>query len=335
MMHNLRSRLAGAVLCLSAGLTLAPAVHAQALDAVNFTLPWLPVGDYAFYSAGVHQGFYRAEGIDLKINRGFGSIDAVTKIAAGTFTAGEVEMAAVVLGRVKQNSDVRCIGVAQTVAPIALLVGENSGIDTLKDLEGKLVATQPGNTTLLYMPLLARTQGFDAAKVRTTNVEAATMASLLLQGRVDAAPFYATNAEFINRTGEALGKRVKALRFADNGLSIYGQCLAATGETMRSKPELMQRFLSATFKAREWVRSNPDEAARMHSQMFPEVKREDAALSLKAVLPYVFNDVTTADGIGRFNDARLRQTFQAVAEAQGLDMNFDYRTVIDTSALPK
>jgi len=310
------------------------AASAQTAEPFNFTLPWLPVGDYAYYSAGVQKGFYKDEGIDFKINRGFGSIDVVTKLAAGTFTAGEADMSAIIAGQVKQGTPVRCIAANQTMNPHALLVLDKNGIDTMKDLEGRTIATQPGNAMLLMFPIIARANKMDAAKVNVTHVEAAAMAGLLIQGKVDAAAFFATNTDFINRQAQVVGKSVKALRYADYGASFYGQCLAATDQMIAEKADLLKRFVRATFKARVFSKENPEETVKLHTKMFPEVKAEDALMSLKAALPYMFNEITERDGLGKFNDQRLEQTYKIIAESQSLDMGYDWKKLVNTSVMP-
>jgi NitT/TauT family transport system substrate-binding protein len=187
---------------------------------------------------------------------------------------------------------------------------------------------------LLYFPLIAKANGIDAAKVNVTNVEAASMAGLLLQGKVDAAAFFATNVDFINRQASTVGKSVKALRYADYGLRIYGQCLAATETMIKEKPELLKRFVRATFKARLFAVQNPEETVDLHVKQFPEVNPKDALLSLKAALPYMFNENTTADGLGKFNMDRLKVTYETVTTSQGLDTTGDFTKVIDTSVMP-
>jgi len=312
-----------------------PEAAAQTLERVTYTLPWLPVGDYAYYSAGVAQGFYRDEGIDFVINRGFGSIDVVNKLAAGAFTLGEADISAVIAGRARQNTPVRCIAANQTMNPHALIVLEGSGINTMKDLEGRTIATQPGNAMLLFFPLIAQANSIDTSKVRILNVEAAAMAGMLLNGRADAAAFFATNTDFLNRQAQQVGKQVRALRYADYGVQIYGQCIAATEEAIATKGDLLRRVVRATIRARRWAMEHPEETARLHVRQFPEVNANDALLSWRAAIPYIFNANTDRDGDGRFNDALLRTTFETVATAQGLDRNYDYRQLVDTSLLDR
>ena len=74
---------------LLASLAMAFSVTAaHAADSLTVQLDWLPGGDKAFVYAGVQQGFFKAEGLDVKIVPGRGSSDAVTKIASGAADVG-------------------------------------------------------------------------------------------------------------------------------------------------------------------------------------------------------------------------------------------------------
>ncbi|WP_167854935.1 ABC transporter substrate-binding protein [Mangrovimicrobium sediminis] len=300
-------------------------------DVFNFTLPWLPVGDYAYYTAGIALGYYRDVGIDLRVKRGFGSIDATTKLAAGLFDAGEVDIAAVISGRLQQQTPVKCIASNQTVSPGGFLVLKSSGIETLQDLVGKTIATQPGNAMFLYLPMLAAQQGFDATRIQRVNVDNTAMAGLLLRGKVDAAAFLVTNEPFLDRQAQRFGKSVRAIRYADYGLDIYGQCIAAPDEVIANKPDLLRRFLQATLRARRFALENPEETVALHHAAYPEVDPEDALLSLRAALPYMFNPVTEAAGLGQFAPARVQATYDAVVKSQALQGSAPLEAFVDDS----
>ncbi len=302
-------------------------------DRFVFTLPWLPVGDYAYYTAGLALGFYRDEGIDLVVRRGFGSIDATTKLGAGLFDAGEVDMAAVISGRLQQDTPVKCIATNQTITPGGFLVLADSGIDSLGDLVGRTIATQPGNAMFLYLPMLAGQQGFDASRIKTVNVDNTAMAGLLLRGKVDAAAFLVTNQEFLDRQAKRFGKSVKAIRYADYGLDIYAQCIAAPDEVIAQRPDLLRRFLQATLRARRFALENPEKTVELHHAAYPEIDREDALLSLRAALPYMFNPVTDKSGLGRFDMDRVQATYDAVVKAQGLTAGAPLSAIVDSSII--
>jgi NitT/TauT family transport system substrate-binding protein len=315
-------------------LALAGALPAQAQEKVEFVLSWLPTGDYAYYSAGVLKGFYKEQGIDLTVRRGFGSIDSVSKVAAGTFPIAEADISAVMAGRVRQNTPVKCVLNTQTLSPHSLIVMADSGINSIKDLPGKTIGTQPGNSISLYFPIVARMNQIDATTVKSTNVDAATMVNLLIAGRVDAITLFGTGIAGVNRQAAQVGKQAKVLRYADFGLQMYSLCVIASEETIAKSPDLLRRFNRATLKSRDWARANLEETAALHTQMWPEVNRADAQAALTASFDFVFNEATTKDGSGKFNMDRLKTTWDVVAESLTLDRSYDYRQFVTDAAMP-
>ena len=113
---------------------LGTAVQASAEDRVVFQANWLIQGENAYMFAGSARGFYREENIDLVINRGFGSGDTVNKVVAGQATVGTADIGAIMLGRARQNSPVRCISAEYGYSPHSFWVLESSGIRTIADL---------------------------------------------------------------------------------------------------------------------------------------------------------------------------------------------------------
>ena len=104
MLRN--SILAG--LCALALSAIQPArAQAPAPDRVLFQLDWLASGEHAAWYAGVGQGFFRQNGIDLSITRGYGSGDTVNKIAAGAAVFGVADLGGVLTARARQNMPVK------------------------------------------------------------------------------------------------------------------------------------------------------------------------------------------------------------------------------------
>lgn len=323
----------GALGALAGGLGWSGA--AAALDKVTWQYAWLPTGEYAPFVAGDALGFYKEEGIELTMTRGFGSGDTVNKVAAGAVMIGDGDVSAVMAARLRGGAKVKSIMAGYTVAPHAIFVLESSGITDFKGLEGKTVGTTPGNSHQVYFPLVARAAGVDADKVKFLNVEPAAMGALLIQGRLDAAPFWSAHHYYLNKQAVKMGKSIRVLPFSAVGFELYSWCIFAQDDVIANKGELLQRFLRASKRSLDWAYKNDAEAVKHHVQRHPEVDADDALGSLRIMYTYINNDTTKVDGFGQFNAQRLAKTYKMVADAQGLDPSADPAQFVDTRYVPR
>lgn len=325
---SLRSLVAGAA------LASVFATGALALDEVHLQTDWIPSGEHAAYYGAWSKGIYEKHGIDITITRGYGSGDTVTKLAGGAFDFGIADFGAVLAGRAKLGMPIKTIGMIYTHSPHSLFVLESSGIEDFKDLEGKRIGITPGNSHKLYFPKVAEKAGTDPSKIIWVNTDGATMAPLLIQGKLDAAPFYSIHYYYQNKAAEAAGEKIRVLPFEKVGFAIYAASLITTDEMIEEKPDLVKRFLAATYEAFEWARDNPEEACTLHTQRVPEVAMDDCLGSLAAVNGFIFNEHSEETGLGGYSAERLAFTWDAVKEAQSIDTDFDPAEALDTSLLP-
>ncbi len=140
-----------------------------AQDKAKLILDWIPDGSYAAFYAGVAKGFYKDANIELTIDRGFGSSDTVTKVAAGVAQFGIADIAAVMAGRVRAQTPVTAIASIYTRPPHSIFVLADSPIKTFKDLEGRSLAGAPGSAVRVFLPLVMARNGVDMSKVNLVN----------------------------------------------------------------------------------------------------------------------------------------------------------------------
>jgi len=315
-------------------LMLAALRPAQAQDRVLLQLDWIPTGEHAAYFAGAARGFWREQGIDLSLTRGYGSGDTVNKVAAGAATFGVADLGAVLAARSRQNVPVRSISAVYTHSPHSLFVLKSSGITSFRGLEGKRIAVTPGNSHRLYFPEVARRAGTNPDRITWVNTDASAMAAMLISKRVDAAPFYSIHHYYQNKAARRAGEEIVVLPFVETGFAIYAASLVAADETIAGNPNLVRRFLRGAQKSFEWANANQAEACRLHVQRNPEVEQDDCEGSLRATMGFVFNDHQRQTGLGRFDPERLAFTWKVVAESLQLDPGWDPKQAIDTSLLP-
>ncbi|EPR07514.1 ABC transporter substrate-binding protein, partial [Agrobacterium radiobacter DSM 30147] len=71
----------------TAGFSL-PAVEARAETPVKFTLDWKFEGPAAGFLLALDKGYFKAEGLDVTIDSGNGSVEAIPRVATGAYQMG-------------------------------------------------------------------------------------------------------------------------------------------------------------------------------------------------------------------------------------------------------
>jgi NitT/TauT family transport system substrate-binding protein len=331
MVRTRSSMLAWALVVLSfAGLPPA----AGAADDVHFILDWIPTGEHAAYYAGKARGLFEKEGINVRISRGYGSGDTVTKIASNAGEFGIADISAVFTARQRTGAPVKTVSVVYTHSPHSLFVLKSSGITNFKGLEGKKIGITPGNSHKLYFPKVAEKAGTDPNKIDWVTVDASSMAAMLIARRLDAAPFYSMHHYYQNKQARKMNEEIVVLPFVQTGFTIYSGSIIATDATIEKKPDLVRRFLRAAQASWNAAQANPQETCALHVKANPEVELDDCLGSVRATLGFVINDHSKATGLGHYADDRLKFTYSVVAESQGLDPKWDPRQAIDVRFLP-
>ena len=213
---------------------------------------------------------------------------------------------------------------------------KSSGITSFKGLEGKKIGITPGNSHRFYFPKVAKRAGTDPNKIMWVNMDGAAMAAQLIAKNLDAAPFYSIHHYYMNKAAMKAGEEILVLPFVEVGFKIYAATLIATDKMIAEKPDLVKRFLRASKETFEWAQATiPRRPASCTSQRFPEVELDDCMGSVRAVMAFVFNDHSNSSAGARRAPSGSKFTWKAIAEANELKPDWDYKQAIDTSLVAK
>jgi NitT/TauT family transport system substrate-binding protein len=321
-------RIAIAPLCIAA-LFAQPVCAAEK---VTFLLDWIPAGDSATIYVAVQKGLFAAEGLDVTVQSGRGSSDVITKLATGTADMATGGLAALLQAKAESDVPVTAVYSIYTAQPDAIFTTEGSGIDSLKDLVGKKVATATFSSSNVVWPLLLEANAVDPAKVDVLKVDPGTLAPLLATGKVDAVINWVTGAPaFEGPLGEA-GKKLKLINWADHGFDGYGLSVFASDKMLKERPATVKKFLAAFNKAKEMAIAEPSVAAASLKASLPETDLVTAEKQWKAAIPLMVNATQKKDGDGAFEPKLLARTWQWVANSQHLPLDkFDPEKAVDRS----
>jgi NitT/TauT family transport system substrate-binding protein len=291
---------------------LLPSV-ARAADHVVFGLDYVPSGQHAPFYVAQGKGFFAANGLDVDMQRGYGSSDTVKRVAAGTFEIGFGDAAAVVLSR-SQGLKVKLIAMIYVNAPYTLIVRDDAKIATPKDLVGKTLAGPVGAATRTMFPIFARKVGIDPASVNWLTTDAANLLPVLLSNRAaGVAEYYAGHATYLIK-GEENGVKLKTMNYSDFGLDIYSNGLIARDETIAERPDVLRRFVKAIREAYAYSYAHPEEAAQILATAQPQLSPPIIQANIQAVRE-LDTPKQAEPAWGYINRDRMIATQEAAAEA--------------------
>ena len=331
-------RLGVVVVLLLAVVTLADA-QPKPVRAFTFILDFLPYGEYTPYFTALDKGWYREEGLDVKILRGAGSGDTVKRIAVGPGEAGSADFSALTGARANEDIRVKAIAAYFRRPPHSIFVREGSGINAPKDLEGKTLSITPGNSHGILFPLLAKLAGFRADSVKWVTMDGAAMGPALITGRVDGAPFFANHEARLQKQAKAQGITLKRISYADAGFDMYSLVIFAREDTIAKDPETLKAFLRGSVRGMKhaFAKENLEEGARILLKSNPEVDLDAAVGAATVASRYSMTDeVTTGKvAVGQFEPARVDRSRDVYTEYMQLKRRVPGQDLYTNDLLPE
>ena len=317
---------------LAAAMAASPALAA---DKVTFQLDWLPGGDKAPIYVCIHQGFCAEAGLDVTIAGGRGSSEAITRLATGNADIGAGGVEALMAAIARDQVPVKAVASVYTRAPHAFYTLKSSGIDSIEGVKGKRVVTSPFTSSNVFLPLVLAEMGMSEADIQLTKADPGALGPMLMTGAADVMIAWMTDVTRYSNQARDAGHELNIMPWATGGLDLYGLVLIAADKFIAERPEVAQRFIDAYRKSVRFTYENPEKAAESVVAMVPELQMENVAGSVKDMLVLAFNEVTEADGQGALTPARLAQTWEWVAKAQGLAPDaLDPEKAVDRRFLP-
>ena len=266
----------GLGLVLAAGV--APAFIREAgaskMREVSFMLPWLFVGGHGFEFAAQSAG-WKNRGLDVSIARGYGSGAACKAISAGKAMFGEADYGVMVNGVAKGLDNV-AIGAKLQKSPIAISCRKDSGIKTVKDLEGSHILQSASSGDLIMWPGFVRAAGIDGSKVEKTIVHPSKLISSVLNKQAPCmGSYYVSN-------GAAVGFNTPTVDFlyADYGVQSFSLGLITKREMVKNEPKLVQDMVDGAMEGLKLQLLEPERALDHMIAARPELKTKPRKLML-------------------------------------------------------
>ncbi|PSN18764.1 Tat pathway signal protein [filamentous cyanobacterium CCP5] len=307
------------------------------LTDVKFTLSWLLQGVDAPLTLAMERGYFAEEGLNVAFERGYGSADTASKIAAGQYDMGFGDMYSMIEFN-QQNPDEKLIVVAvpYNKAPFALVSLKETGIKSVQDMTGKKLGAPAGDAPRRLWPVLAEQVGVDPDSVEWVTMEPKLRESFLLQGNVDAI------SGFIYSMMPSLVKGGKSqddldiFYYTDNGLDFYGNVILVKESFLEENPEVVRGFIKAYIRGMQDTLADPTMGLDSVMAMGDELmERDGEKLRLSIALEdLLVNEEVQEIGLGDVDPERLKESIAQTVAGFGLAETPDIDEVFTSEYLP-
>ncbi len=326
----------GMLVLIALTLFLSPAVYAQALTKVRFTLDWRYEGHLSFFMMAKARGYYEKEGLDVTIDSGAGSVATINRIVGGSHDMGSADLCTVIefLGNNPgMEGKFQAVYLLYNRSPMIVQALKKSGIRKPQDLAGRKLAGPVFDSTRKAFPIYAKAIGIDPASVTWVNVDPALRETLLARGDVDATSGF----ELDKLTLMARGVKeddIVTFRYADAGLKLYSNVLLASSKFIEEHPKAVAGFVRATNRALIEAIANPEESVS-YTKLFDPLTDPKVGLQKMNILLRVINtDFAHEYGLGAINKHDLDNQVGEVAAAFHLKTKPNADRIFNLNFLP-
>lgn len=303
---------------------------ARAADQVKYQLGFLPSGCAANVYSASQNGMFAAENLEVTVLSGRGASDALTKVATGVADFGEVTFDALLSASAETSIPVKAIMPLYTKAPDSLMTTTTSGINSLKDVAGKRVATPMFTSSNLVWPVILKQSGVDPASVTLIKSDPNVLPGMLASGKVDAIIAWALNTAAVKPALAAAGKELKVLPWTNSGYDGYSQTVVTSSKLLAERPDVAGRFLKVMRASLIKVYENPQKAAASMKAALPQADEAMLLAQITDCQQFFFNEVTKQEGLGVFTLDRIRKSWKWVSLANNLPLDkLDPASVVD------
>ena len=297
-----------------AAVAFGSAAMAQQSPPVRLILDFAIQGQQSPFVLAADEGYYARAGVNVIVDRGYGSGDGIAKVAAGAYDIAFADVGALIQFNGRQGAT-KVVNIFQIydVAPTVLIALKKSNITKPSDLAGKKIASPAGASSRLLFPLFAKANGFDENSVTWVDVTPQLRETLLIQGQVDAIAATTTDLVGLARLNLTEEKDLTVLRYSNFGVNLYGHGLVVRPEYAEKNGDVLRKVVKGTVEGWKAAIADPARSIAALKKRDPLV---DEAVD-RARLDVTIRDIVLTDhvrkvGFSQIDPERLKTTIDMV-----------------------
>lgn len=316
--------------------SLAFTAPAMAQTDIKLTLDWRFEGPAAGFLLAQDKGYFADEGLNVTIDTGNGSVEAIPRVATGAYQFGFGDINSLI--KFLDEDAAQPVKAVMMVydKPVFSVIGRKSlGItDDPKSLEGKKLGAPPPDGAFAQWPAFVDAAGIDTSGITLESIGFPVREPMLASGDVDGVFGFAFSVILNLKANGVPDDDISTVLFADHGLNLYGNAVMVNEAFAEENPEAVKGFLRALTKGFADAVSDPAAGAAAvlarneTLNIDTETERLTMANEMNIKTPYVVEN-----GFGGIDEARLAASIETLKISMGLKGNVTAADIFDAQYL--
>jgi ABC-type nitrate/sulfonate/bicarbonate transport system substrate-binding protein len=294
----------------------AASASSEALTKAALQLSWTNSVQFGGSYLALKNGLFTKQGLQVSLNPGGPDTAVEPQVQNGKALVG-VGSAEGTARAVKEGADFVILGKGYQKNPLTLMSLTKSNITKPEDLIGKKIGASTGDVPALKAFCNLAKLDYSKLTVIPTQYDPAPV----IDGKVDAIMCFAIDLPV---AAAQKGADVYSMELADFGFTVMSQTYIVRKSTLKEKREEIVKLLRAEFQGWQAFKADPDGAAQVTVDMFPDLGLDLATqkAAAKVEVSLQFSDLTDQHGYAWFTDDEVQSNIK-VLKLLGVDATAD------------